>query len=116
MNTNIETQAAHYLRTGERDQLFPGWAGSDVLDRIRRGDAHLREALSSELRQRMQGRTAPCVPTACCVSPAYFHENDPFADFIVHEAAHVFHNCKRKTVGPAIHPVARVLARELADR
>lgn len=29
----------------------------------------------------------------------YFSERDPFADFIVHEAAHVFHNCKRATVG-----------------
>jgi hypothetical protein len=29
----------------------------------------------------------------------YFEETDPFADFVVHEAAHVFHNCKRATVG-----------------
>jgi hypothetical protein len=33
------------------------------------------------------------------VSPAYFHEDNLFADFIVHEAAHVFHNCKRRTIG-----------------
>ena len=37
--------------------------------------------------------------TTCYVSPATFAEDDPFADFIVHEAAHVFHNCKRATVG-----------------
>jgi hypothetical protein len=37
--------------------------------------------------------------TTCYVSPDYFAENDPFADFIVHEAAHIFHNCKRATVG-----------------
>ena len=37
--------------------------------------------------------------TTCFVSPAYFVEDDPFADFIVHEAAHIFHNCKRATVG-----------------
>jgi hypothetical protein len=37
--------------------------------------------------------------TTCYVSPEYFAENDPFADFIVHEAAHIFHNCKRATVG-----------------
>lgn len=37
--------------------------------------------------------------TTCYVSAAYFAEDDPFADFIVHEAAHVFHNCKRATVG-----------------
>ena len=32
--------------------------------------------------------------TTCYVSPEYFAEDDPFADFIVHEAAHIFHNCK----------------------
>jgi hypothetical protein len=37
--------------------------------------------------------------TTCYVSPEYFSEDDPFADFIVHEAAHIFHNCKRATVG-----------------
>lgn len=37
--------------------------------------------------------------TTCYVSPDYFAEDDPFADFIVHEAAHIFHNCKRRTIG-----------------
>ena len=37
--------------------------------------------------------------TTCYVSPDYFTDDDPFADFIVHEAAHIFHNCKRATVG-----------------
>ena len=37
--------------------------------------------------------------TTCYVSPQYFNERDRFADFIVHEAAHVFHNCKRSTLG-----------------
>lgn len=37
--------------------------------------------------------------TTCYVSPEYFAEQDPFADFVVHEAAHVFHNCKRRTLG-----------------
>ncbi|MBP0590485.1 hypothetical protein J8I87_12305 [Paraburkholderia sp. LEh10] len=35
----------------------------------------------------------------CYVSMSYFQETDPFADFVVHEAAHIFHNCKRATVG-----------------
>lgn len=35
----------------------------------------------------------------CYVSALYFRESDPFADFVVHEAAHVFHNCKRRTIG-----------------
>lgn len=37
--------------------------------------------------------------TTCYVSPEYFDEGDTFADFIVHEAAHIFHNCKRASVG-----------------
>jgi len=37
--------------------------------------------------------------TTCYVSPEYFAEDDPFADFIVHEVAHIFHNCKRPTIG-----------------
>src|ERR1039457_5205527 len=37
--------------------------------------------------------------TTCFVSPEYFAADDPFADFIVHEVAHIFHNCKRETIG-----------------
>jgi hypothetical protein len=40
------------------------------------------------------------VETKCYVSVEYLPDgNDRFADFIVHEAAHVFHNCKRRTMG-----------------
>jgi hypothetical protein len=50
------------------------------------------------------GPEAPCLAgiseaATCYVSPDYFAEQDPFADFIVHEAAHIFHNCKRRTIG-----------------
>ena len=50
------------------------------------------------------GRDAPRLvglseETTCYVSPEYFADDDPFADFIVHEVAHVFHNCKRATIG-----------------
>lgn len=37
--------------------------------------------------------------TTCYGSHEYFHDDDRFADFVVHETAHVFHNCKRFTVG-----------------
>ncbi len=37
--------------------------------------------------------------TTCYVSVDYFRDQDPFADYLVHEAAHIFHNCKRATVG-----------------
>jgi hypothetical protein len=36
---------------------------------------------------------------SCYVSLEYFTEEDPFADFVVHEVAHLFHNCKRVTLG-----------------
>ena len=35
----------------------------------------------------------------CYVSPAYFEDEHPFADFVVHEAAHIFHNSWRRAVG-----------------
>jgi len=35
----------------------------------------------------------------CYVSPEYFAEDEPFADFVVHEVAHIFHNCKRGSIG-----------------
>ena len=49
------------------------------------------------------GREAPCVvglseETTCYVSLAYFDEPNPFADFVVHEMAHVFHNWKREPI------------------
>lgn len=37
--------------------------------------------------------------TTCYVTPECLVEEDPFADFVVHEAAHIFHNCKRGTLG-----------------
>jgi hypothetical protein len=46
------------------------------------------------------GKTAPHLvglseETTCYVSPKYFLSRDePFDDFVVHEAAHIFHNCK----------------------
>jgi hypothetical protein len=33
------------------------------------------------------------------VSLDYFGEQDRFADYLLHEAAHVLHNCKRGTIG-----------------
>jgi len=37
--------------------------------------------------------------TTCFVSAVYFRERDRMEDFVIHEAAHIFHNCKRGTVG-----------------
>jgi hypothetical protein len=37
--------------------------------------------------------------TTCYVSMMYFSNNNPFEDYVIHEAAHIFHNCKRETIG-----------------
>lgn len=37
--------------------------------------------------------------TTCYVSLEYFGTTPRFSDYVVHEAAHIFHNCKRRTVG-----------------
>lgn len=37
--------------------------------------------------------------TTCYLSVDYFGSEGRFDDFLVHEAAHVFHNCKRRTIG-----------------
>lgn len=37
--------------------------------------------------------------TKCYVSTAYFRSENRLDDFVVHEAAHVFHNCKREAIG-----------------
>lgn len=58
--------------------------------------ASLGASLLSEDAPRLAGMSEE---TTCYVSADYFVEEDPFADFIVHEAAHIFHNCKRVTVG-----------------
>jgi hypothetical protein len=39
------------------------------------------------------------VDTTCYISVEYFSDEDPFSDFVIHETAHVFHNCKRRTAG-----------------
>ncbi len=37
--------------------------------------------------------------STCYVSAEYFRAPSCFADFVVHEAAHIFHNCKRRMIG-----------------
>jgi hypothetical protein len=39
------------------------------------------------------------IGTTCYVSTDYFHTKNHFEDYVLHEAAHVFHNCKRETLG-----------------
>lgn len=37
--------------------------------------------------------------TTCYVSIEYFRNNNQFDDYVIHEAAHIFHNCKREMIG-----------------
>lgn len=37
--------------------------------------------------------------TSCYVSMKYFGNNNPCEDYVIHEAAHIFHNCKREMIG-----------------
>lgn len=37
--------------------------------------------------------------TTCYLSPRYFTDAEDGSDFLVHEVAHIFHNCKRRTAG-----------------
>lgn len=37
--------------------------------------------------------------TTCYVSMKYFSNTNPLEDYVIHEAAHIFHNCKRETIG-----------------
>ena len=58
----------------------------------------------ASLGAQLLGEDAPCLvglseETTCFVSIGYFAEDDLFADFIVHETAHIFHNCKRADLG-----------------
>ena len=68
--TTIEAEVARYLRTGDSNQWLSVWSGVGF----------------------SQG-------TTCFVSMNYFETDEPLADFVVHEGAHVFHNCKRETIG-----------------
>ena len=81
---NIESvlQSTPWLHTAwSLANLYLASVGADLLSQ----DARAIVGLSEE--------------TTCYVSVEYFRDHDPCADYVVHEAAHIFHNCKRTTVG-----------------
>jgi len=83
----------------------------ETLETVLRGRSFLRSAWDianlylGSIGAELLGEDAPRIvglseETSCFVSPAYFDSNgDRFADFVLHEAAHIFHNCKRVTIG-----------------
>jgi hypothetical protein len=73
---------AHWLHTAwELANLYLGSVGAELLAPVAPRLVGLSEG------------------TSCYVSAEYFADEHRFADFIVHEAAHIFHNCKRRTIG-----------------
>lgn len=181
-----EQAIERFLRRGEHDVAFRSWPGDDFLARAQYGNAALRSALVSAVRERtphatlpdaladldvvafarekvtamvrglfpaaeqeavldvlahsvvfltpatidgvldqipwlssawdlanlyladldaeLLGEDAPCLAglslgTTCYLSSGYFDQAGQFDDFLIHEAAHVFHNCKRRTIG-----------------
>lgn len=111
-------EVERFLRTGESDPLYLVWPG-DVFERSRSAEGEMRAALIDDVHKRawdlanlylasvgasLLSAEAPGLvglseETTCYVSIAYFRELGRFEDFIVHEAAHIFHNCKRHTMG-----------------
>jgi hypothetical protein len=59
--------------------------------------------LASHPAEMLSGEAQPIlglsIETTCYVSTDYFRLANPFDDFVLHDAAHVFHNCKRETLG-----------------
>ena len=52
--------------------------------------------------------------TTCFVTMSYFEPDAPLADFLVHEAAHVFHNCKPRRLACLLHRTASGCSRSLS--
>lgn len=183
--TDVETEIARYLRSGDYGPDFRAWPGN-FLTRARTADADLKAALIAEIRRRSAGTAVPAAlpiadlvaftrqklepmvrglfpgdeqeivlavleksivfvgpdnvaklieeesflgsaysigclfltsiegkpvgpegpalvgisdATTCYLTADYWRCSDPFADFLVHEAAHVFHSCKRERIG-----------------
>jgi hypothetical protein len=62
-------------------------------------DLYLGSIGARRLRKKGGGLVGLSQETTCYLSLAYFSEDDRFADFVVHEAAHIFHNWKREYAG-----------------
>ena len=71
-----------YIQTGEYDLLH-----------------YLRSIGAKPISKEAQQIVGMSAELTCYVSMKYFTDDDPYDDFVVHEAAHVFHNVKRRTIG-----------------
>lgn len=101
----IEREAV--LATLEKSVVF---LTNESIERVLLGQSWLRTAWDlanlflGSMDAELLGPDSPRIPgmsqeTTCYVSAEYFSERGKMEDFVIHEAAHIFHNCKRRTVG-----------------
>lgn len=101
----VEREAV--IATLEKSVVF---LTNESIERILLGQRWLRTAWDlanlflGSVEADLLGPKAPAIlglsqETTCYVSAAYFSESEKMEDFVIHEAAHIFHNCKRRTVG-----------------
>jgi len=105
-----------FFPEAERDavlQLFEKsvvFLTSDNIETVLLGQTWLHSAWDvanlylSSVGAELLGENAPALlglsqETTCYVSTEYFVDRGRIEDFVLHEAAHVFHNCKRRTAG-----------------
>lgn len=79
-----------FLRTGEYDPSYAAWPGS-VLNRCRAGERDLKSALVQEIQRRSGNNSSPTLPG--------FDSKQFTRRRIEPIAAHLFHNCRRSTIG-----------------
>ncbi len=95
------------LRLFEKSVVF---LTSDSIESVLLGQRWLRSAWDlanlylGTVGAELLGPQAPRIlgmsqETTCYVSAEYFAERGKIEDFVIHEAAHIFHSCKRRTVG-----------------
>lgn len=83
---------------------------ADNIESVLRQQSWLHSAWSlanlflSSVKAELLGPEAPSLlglsqETTCYVSADYFADNARFADYVIHEAAHIFHNWKRRYAG-----------------
>lgn len=102
-----EVERDAVLRLLEKSVVF---LTSDNIEAVLQGQHWLRSAWDvanlylSSVDAELLGPDAPALlglseETTCYVSTEYFVDRGRIEDFVIHEAAHVFHNCKRRTAG-----------------
>ena len=90
-----------FITGGNIDELIHGLTWHHTAWTV--ANMHLRSLGLEPMGGRDGGRDSAPVGMSeeitCYLTPEYFTETDPYADFVVHEVAHIFHNCKRGTLG-----------------